>query len=32
MVLEKFGPETLAHVRQMTTYKLERKLLKGEIE
>jgi anaerobic magnesium-protoporphyrin IX monomethyl ester cyclase len=27
MVLEKFGPETLEHVRQMTKYELKRKLL-----
>ena len=32
MVEAKFGPETLQHVRDMTKYKLERKLLKGEIE
>lgn len=32
MVEQKFGVETRQHVEQMTTYKLERKLLKGEIE
>lgn len=31
MVERKFGAETLAHVKGMTTYKLERKLLTGEI-
>lgn len=31
MVEKKFGPETTAHVRDMTKYQLKRKLLTGEI-
>jgi len=31
MVLKKFGPETLHHVKEMVQYKLKRKLLTGEI-
>jgi radical SAM superfamily enzyme YgiQ (UPF0313 family) len=32
MVQRRFGPETLAHIRQMTTYRLERDLLSGNLD
>jgi hypothetical protein len=32
MIAERFGPETLAHVQQMTSYRLERDLLNGKLQ
>jgi radical SAM superfamily enzyme YgiQ (UPF0313 family) len=32
MIAERFGPETVAHVKQMTDYRLERDLLTGKLQ
>ena len=32
MVEKRFGPQTLAHIREMTTYRLERDLVSGRLD